>query len=252
MSQTIPDALACRCYYRCNFPDCPVRKQIEKHIDANGQVRKTAKMNGTHSHSDEVITTQAEGAHAHSQTLQAFRDSKCFDEDGDLEPCEVVEDKGSGQGRSFDPTQAQMAQAHFMQALLQSGSGKDDQAAASWQNASPPKTGYPFPPSFQLSASMMPSASANNPKVEETLMMGMKLGMQLPRHLNEEVLMMGIKMGMQMPKTTSNDAVMMGMKMGMQMILQMTGQSDPRMHQMNGQNGSATTSTMQHNVQQYT
>jgi len=31
-----------------------VRKQIEKHVDINGKIRKTAKMYGQHTHSDQV------------------------------------------------------------------------------------------------------------------------------------------------------------------------------------------------------
>jgi len=219
-----------RCYYRCNFPDCPVRKRIEKHIDANGKVSTTAKMSGTHTHSDE-----------------AFRDSKCFDEDGELEPFEMEQTRESGPGTGIDPIQqrAQLSALigsvppqHLMQMLQSGGTVKDD-AAAPWQTQ--PAQHLPLPhlrsPVLEPTKAVTGNAQSTD---EESLTLGMKLGMQLPPNLNQDVLMLGIKMGMQMPKSGMNDdALMMGMQMGMQMIMgqitaqmpamQMSGHAAPSM-----------------------
>jgi len=47
-----------RCYYRCNFPDCPAKKLIEKRVDAEGKVHKKVDASGgPHTHPKEAFPT---------------------------------------------------------------------------------------------------------------------------------------------------------------------------------------------------
>jgi len=75
-----------RCYYRCSAPECPVRKQIDKGLEGDGQATSTCKTVGTHNHAlnQNAIDELPEGCDAEWSSGDSAGDSP--DEQADLAP----------------------------------------------------------------------------------------------------------------------------------------------------------------------